>query len=91
MEHNTMWAFNNEKGLLQESQGLESKTPLKSSAKGEEPVDKARKRQLGEEPGKSQLGDNLFQGQRLSDIYVLELLLEQLDWPEASKRRGSKA
>ena len=85
-----MGALDTEKGLLQESQGLESKTPLKSTVKGEEPVDRTRKRQLGEEPSKSQAGDNLFQGQKLSDIYVLELFAGTARLTRSFKKKGFK-
>ena len=53
MDLETTGALSTVKGLLQESEGLGSETQSESRVKGEEPIDRARKRPLGEEPSKS--------------------------------------
>ena len=53
MDFETTGALSTAKSLLQESEGLGSETLSESRVKGEEPIDRARKRPLGEEPSKS--------------------------------------
>ena len=90
MDLETTGALSTVKGLLQESEGLGSETQSESRVKGEEPIDRARKRPLGEEPSKSQIGDKWFTGQKLSDIYVLELFAGTARLTRSFKRKGFK-
>ena len=90
MDRETTGALSTAESLLQESKGLGSETLSESRVKGEEPTDRARKRPLGEEPSKSQIGDNWFAGQKLSDIYVLELFAGTARLTRSFKRKGFK-
>ena len=73
------------------SPGLDSKPQSRRRVKGEEPCDEMRRKGLGEEPELAFSASEKFAGQKLSDIYVLEIVAGTARLTKSLKQKGFKA
>ena len=73
------------------TKGQDSKPPAKRQVKGEEPCDEMRRKGLGEEPQVALSAPDRFSGQKLGDLYVLEVFAGTARLTRSLKQKGFKA